>query len=143
MRARLSAVLRRQLLPPEARDFVALRAAIVLAAKVDRLMEGPPCRRVGSALLQVSGGWVYAPPAGAIDVDASPRHDSLIDLINENERKVIVYVPFKHTIAGLSRLFEEKKIDHAVVHGDITGRFANLPLRDLVSSAVRLIDYGA
>src|SRR5271169_5268762 len=48
-RTRLSAALRMQLLPSEARHFVALRAAIVLAAKVDRLMEELPCRQVGSA----------------------------------------------------------------------------------------------
>src|ERR1700676_815831 len=49
MRTRLSAVLRRQLPPPEARGFVALRAAIGLAAKVDRSMEEPPCPPAGSA----------------------------------------------------------------------------------------------
>jgi len=77
-------------------------------------------------LLQVSGGWVYAKQIGAVPVwtkdTTMPRHDALIDLINENERKVIVYVPFRHTISGLSEILTGAKIDHAVVHGDIGNR---------------------
>jgi SNF2 family DNA or RNA helicase len=77
-------------------------------------------------LLQVSGGWVYANPVGAINVfkvdEPMPRHQMLIDLINENERKVIVYVPFRHAIEGLSPLLTAAGIEHAVVHGDVTGR---------------------
>lgn len=77
-------------------------------------------------LLQVSGGWVYAGAAGSLPVfkedDVMPRHDMLIDLINENERKVIVYVPFRHAIEGLSPILEKAGIEHAVVHGDVSGR---------------------
>lgn len=77
-------------------------------------------------LLQVAGGWVYAPPVGAIPVfktsEPMPRHETLIDLINENERKVIVYVPYRHAIEGLSPILDAAGIEHAVVHGDISGR---------------------
>jgi SNF2 family DNA or RNA helicase len=73
-------------------------------------------------LLQVSGGWVYAKPVGSIPLDAQPRHETLIDLINENERKVIVYVPFRHAIEGLSPILTAAGIDHAIVHGDVSGR---------------------
>jgi SNF2 family DNA or RNA helicase len=88
-------------------------------------------------LLQVSGGWVYAQQIGAIpcfnDEEPMPRHQTLIDLINENDRKVIVYVPFRHTIDGLSKILGAPSgengepatgagIEHAVVHGDVSGR---------------------
>jgi SNF2 family DNA or RNA helicase len=77
-------------------------------------------------LLQVSGGWVYANPLGAIPVfkpdEPMPRHQMLVDLINENERKVIVYVPFRHAIEGLSPILEAAGIEHAIVHGDVSGR---------------------
>lgn len=77
-------------------------------------------------LLQVSGGWVYAKEMGALPCfkpdEPMPRHDALVDLINENERKVIVYVPFRHTIEGLSKVLDAAKIEHAIVHGDISGR---------------------
>lgn len=77
-------------------------------------------------LLQVSGGWVYAGDLGAVPTfdpsDPMPRHQTLIDLIDENERKVIVYVPFRHAIEGLSPLLDKAGIEHAVVHGEISGR---------------------
>src|SRR6185312_9173197 len=66
-------------------------------------------------LLQVAGGWVYGGGA-TIPLDAKPRHDVLVDLVEENERKVIVMVPFRHAIEGLQRVFDAAKIDYAVVH---------------------------
>lgn len=77
-------------------------------------------------LLQVSGGWVYAGEAGSKatfkEDEPMPRHDMLVDLINENERKVIVYVPFRHAIVGLSKILDAAKIEHCVVHGEINHR---------------------
>jgi SNF2 family DNA or RNA helicase len=73
-------------------------------------------------LLQVSGGWVYANPIGSVPLDAQPRHETLIDLINENQRKVIVYVPFRHAIEGLAPILTAAGIDYAIVHGQINGR---------------------
>lgn len=72
-------------------------------------------------LLQVSGGWVYA-DKNAIPTDAKPRQDALIDLINANARKVLVFAPFNHTIEGLHEIFNQKNItfDHAVVHGGVS-----------------------
>ena len=73
-------------------------------------------------LLQVSGGWVYAKPVGSIALDAKPRHDILVDLIEENVRKVIVMVPFRHAIEGLTDVLNAAKIEHAVVHGGVSKR---------------------
>lgn len=80
-------------------------------------------------LLQVSGGWVYAGEAGSVPVfnnvpggEPMHRHQTLVDLINENERKVIVYVPFRHTIEGLTEILTKADIEHAVVHGEVSGR---------------------
>jgi SNF2 family DNA or RNA helicase len=77
-------------------------------------------------LLQVSGGWVYAKQIGAVPVfkedDPMPRHQLLVDLINENERKVIIYAPYRHTIEGLSKVLDAAGIEHAVVHGGVSGR---------------------
>jgi SNF2 family DNA or RNA helicase len=70
-------------------------------------------------LLQVSGGWVYAGEAGAIPLDSKPRQDVLVDLINQNERKVIVMVPFTHALDGVSEVLTAAKIDHCKVDGRV------------------------
>lgn len=71
-------------------------------------------------LLQVSGGWVYTGSAtGAVPLDSAPRIDALVDLVQANERKVLIYVPYLHTIEGLSPILEKAGIEHAVVHGGV------------------------
>ena len=71
-------------------------------------------------LLQVSGGWVYSQGV-AFPTDAKPRQDLLCDLVLQNERKVLIFVPFMHTIEGLSPILTAAGIDHCVVHGGISG----------------------
>lgn len=73
-------------------------------------------------LLQVSGGWVYSGPDTSIALDAKPRHETLVDLIEEAEHKVLVFVPFRHAIEGLTKVLDAAGIEHAVVHGQISGR---------------------
>lgn len=78
-------------------------------------------------LLQVSGGWVYTgadPTTGnrkIIELDAKDRQNITVDLIEENERKVLLFVPFIHAIEGMSKVLEAAGIEHAIVHGGISG----------------------
>ena len=72
-------------------------------------------------LLQVSGGWVYTGSAiGAVPLDSKPRIDALVDLVTANERKVLIFVPYIHTIEGLSPVLEKAGIEHAIVHGGVS-----------------------
>lgn len=74
-------------------------------------------------LLQVSGGWVYAGEKKVVALDNKPRVDMLIDLIEEAERKVLVFVPYRHAIAGLSAALTTAGLtDHACVDGQTTKR---------------------
>lgn len=77
-----------------------------------------------SKLLQIAGGWVYA--EGHEVINTSPtgnlRIDMLLEIIEESAHKVIVFVPFRHTIAGLSEILKARGIDHACVHGDTKHR---------------------
>jgi SNF2 family DNA or RNA helicase len=71
-------------------------------------------------LLQISGGWVYAGDK-TIALEASARTATLVDLVEANERKVLVFAPFIHTIQGLSPILGHAGIEHAIVHGDVSG----------------------
>lgn len=70
-------------------------------------------------LLQVSGGWVYAEDK-SVPLDATPRTDALVDLVEANERKVLIFVPYIHTLEGLSPILTKAGIEHAVVHGGVS-----------------------
>jgi SNF2 family DNA or RNA helicase len=75
-------------------------------------------------LLQIAGGWVYTKNPEFTRVDPTPRILALTDLIASAEHKVIVAVPYRHIIEGISKIFNMNsvKIDHAVVHGDTKNR---------------------
>lgn len=68
-------------------------------------------------LLQVSGGWVYAGEFGTVKLDATPRHDMLIDMVEQNDQKVLVFAPYTHTVDGLSEVLTGAKIDFCKVDG--------------------------
>jgi SNF2 family DNA or RNA helicase len=75
-------------------------------------------------LLQVAGGWVYTAAPEFVELDCHPRTDALLELVNSSARKVLVFVPYRHALAGLSKLFNHKdnKISHELVHGDTKDR---------------------
>lgn len=77
-----------------------------------------------SKLLQIAGGWVYTQNPEFVRLDASTRVAALADLTNSAERKVLVFVPFRHMLEGISTIFNIPAIgiEHAVVHGDVSNR---------------------
>ena len=73
-------------------------------------------------LLQVGAGYVYSNNPQYVTLDSTPRKDVLLQIIDEAPHKMIVFCPWRHLIHGLSALFTENEIDHAVIHGEITHR---------------------
>ncbi|WP_247429121.1 DEAD/DEAH box helicase [Bradyrhizobium sp. 139] len=69
-------------------------------------------------LLQVSTGWVYDRDRKVVALDNNKRIEALVDAINATDRKVLVFVPFKHALAGISEALKAEGIDHATVDGD-------------------------
>jgi SNF2 family DNA or RNA helicase len=69
-------------------------------------------------LLQVSTGWVYDKEKNIVALDNDKRVGALIDAVNATDRKVLVFVPFKHALAGISTALTSESIEHAVVSGD-------------------------
>lgn len=69
-------------------------------------------------LLQVSTGWVYSKDRDVVALDNTKRIEALVDAINATDRKVLVFVPFKHALAGISEALKTEQIDHATVDGD-------------------------
>ncbi len=69
-------------------------------------------------LLQVSCGWVYDREHKVVTLDNETRIRVMFDEIMASSRKVLVFVPFKHALAGISNFLEDEGIDHAVMSGD-------------------------
>lgn len=70
-------------------------------------------------LLQVSIGYVYDSQRNVVDLNPSDRLDTLVDIINSTDRKVIVFSPFTHTLDGIGKRLTKEGIDYAKVDGAV------------------------
>jgi SNF2 family DNA or RNA helicase len=71
-------------------------------------------------LLQLSGGAVYTDAGNVVEFDVSPRMNVLQEVIEEASHKVIVFVPYKHTIQVIQEHLTKKGVTTEIISGDVT-----------------------
>jgi SNF2 family DNA or RNA helicase len=94
--------------------------AMVKDQKITALNAGAAMNK----LLQIAGGWVYTKNPEFVRLDPSPRIAAMADIIQGAGEKVLVAIPYRHMIEGISKIFSMKGVDikHCVVHGDTKDR---------------------
>ena len=83
-----------------------------------------------SKLLQLSGGAVYSNNGNVIEFDVSNRLKVVKEVIDEATAKVLIFAPFKHTIAMLYEFLNKAKISAECITGEVS-----------VSKRTRLFDF--
>ena len=86
-------------------------------------------------LLQIAGGAVYSDNGEVIEFDVSNRLNVVQEVIEESSHKVLVFVPFTHTIELLQKHLAKSNITCDVINGsvsvnnraDIVKRFQDSP----------------
>ncbi len=73
-------------------------------------------------LLQISGGAVYTDTGTVVHFDVSERLRVVEEVISESSHKVLVFVPFRHTIELLAAHLTKAGITNDVIHGDVPVR---------------------
>ena len=73
-----------------------------------------------SKLLQISGGAVYSNDKEVIEFDISPRLSALSEILEECTAKVVIFVPFLHTIQTVVNHLTKEGYSSAVINGDVT-----------------------
>ena len=81
-------------------------SAINAAAKINKL-------------LQISGGAVYTDTGQVLEFDVSSRLNVVREVIEESSHKVLVFVPFTHTINLLREHLEKHNISCDVINGSV------------------------
>jgi SNF2 family DNA or RNA helicase len=71
-------------------------------------------------LLQISSGAVYTDTGDAVQFDITKRYKVLREVIDESSKKVLVFVPFKHTIDLLTDKLRKDDITTEVIRGDVS-----------------------
>jgi SNF2 family DNA or RNA helicase len=75
-----------------------------------------------SKLLQISGGAIYTDTREVVEFDVSPRLNALMEVLDETDHKVIVFVPFRHTIELVSRHLNDEGVTNEIINGDVPAR---------------------
>ncbi len=70
-------------------------------------------------LLQISGGAVYTDSGNTMEFDVSNRLSVVQEVIEEASHKVLVFVPFTHTIMLLSEYLSKNGITSEIINGQI------------------------
>jgi SNF2 family DNA or RNA helicase len=70
-------------------------------------------------LLQISGGAVYTDTKEVIEFDVSNRLQVVLEVVEEASHKVLVFVPFTHTIELLKAYFTKHNIVSEVINGQV------------------------
>ena len=73
-----------------------------------------------SKLLQIACGSVYTDNREVIEFDVSNRLNVVQEIIDETSNKVLVFVPFTHTIDLLKKHLEKQHITCAVINGAVS-----------------------
>ena len=84
-------------------------------------------------LLQISGGAVYTDKHEVVEFDITPRLNALHEVLDETSHKVVVFVPFLHTIELVTKYLNENGFTSEIINGsvpakeraEIIGRFQN------------------
>jgi len=71
-------------------------------------------------LLQISGGAVYTDTGEVVEFDVSNRLNVVYEAIAEASNKVLIFVPYTHTIELLKKFLDRKKVSNEVISGKVT-----------------------
>jgi len=85
-------------------------------------------------LLQISAGAAYTDNGEVVEFDCSPRLAVLMEALEETQRKVLVFAPYRHSIDTIYNYLTKNHIVCDVIHGDVspckrTKFFKQLPRR--------------
>jgi SNF2 family DNA or RNA helicase len=109
-------------LSPEQAKTYKLVATAMQAMVADKQITALNAGAAMNKLLQIAGGWVYTQKPEFVRLDPTPRIVAMADMIHAAEQKVLVAVPYRHMIEGISTIMGMADIDHCVVHGDTKDR---------------------
>ena len=71
-------------------------------------------------LLQISGGAVYTDKREVVEFDIRPRLNALEEVLAETLNKVVVFVPFIHTIDVVKQYLNDSHVSCEVIQGSVS-----------------------
>jgi SNF2 family DNA or RNA helicase len=107
------------LTPQQMKYYKVLRDEMLLEAAGEEVSAVNAATKLNK-LLQISGGAVYTDTGGVMEFDVSSRMNVVLEAIEETANKVLVFVPFTHTIELLRARLEKEGIPCDVINGSVS-----------------------
>lgn len=107
------------LTPQQAKYYQALKKQMTISAAGENITAVNAATNINK-LLQISGGAVYSDSKEVVEFDVSNRLQVVLEVIEESSHKVLVFVPFTHTIELLRATLEKNKISCGVINGQVS-----------------------
>ena len=107
------------LTPQQAKYYKQLKDQLLIEASGEEVSAINAATKLNK-LLQISGGAVYTDDGAVLEFDVSNRINAVLEVIEEASNKVLVFVPFSHTIDLLKERFDKEGISSAVISGKVS-----------------------
>lgn len=107
------------LTPQAARYYKKLKDDMLIEAAGEQITAVNAAANLNK-LLQLSGGAIYTDTKEVVEFDVSPRFSALHEVLDETEHKVIIFVPYRHTINMVSENLTKHNITHSIINGDVS-----------------------
>ena len=107
------------LTPQQAKYYTLLKNELLVEAAGEEVSAVNAATKINK-LLQISGGAVYSDTGEILEFDVSNRLNVVMEVIEEASHKVLVFVPFTHTIELLRAHLEKNKISCDVINGKVS-----------------------
>jgi SNF2 family DNA or RNA helicase len=108
-----------ELTPMQKKYYELLRKQLVVSAVGEQITAVNAA--VGmNKLLQISCGAVYSDSGETLEFDIKNRYRVLREVIDETKQKILIFVPFKHTIKILSDRLESEGFNTEIISGDVS-----------------------
>lgn len=71
-------------------------------------------------LLQISAGAAYTDNGEVVEFDCAPRLAVLMEALEETQRKVLIFAPYRHSIDTIYRYLTKNHVVCDLIHGDVS-----------------------
>jgi SNF2 family DNA or RNA helicase len=109
------------LTPQASRYYKILKTQMLIEAAGEQISAVNAAASINK-LLQISGGAVYTDTHEVVEFDISNRLNALKEVLDEASHKVIVFVPYIHTIEIVTKFLDSQNISNEVIKGDVSAK---------------------
>ena len=100
------------------RYYKAIKSQMLIEAAGEQISAVNAAAKL-TKLLQISGGAVYTDTREVVEFDVSPRINALMEVLDQTEHKVIIFVPFRHTIELIAKHLQGEGVTNEIISGDV------------------------